>query len=84
MELIAEIRRRHLVGIDRISSIARDLNLSRPTVRKHLLTESEPTYVRQHQASPKLGDFNLFEFNSPPLGALAGEASSLEGAVHTP
>ena len=58
MELIAEIRRRHLVSKESISSIARDLNLSRPTVRKHLLTESEPTYVRQHQASPKLGDFN--------------------------
>ncbi len=34
MELIAEIRRRHLVSKESISSIARDLNLSRPTVRK--------------------------------------------------
>jgi transposase len=59
MELIAEIRRRHLVSKESISSIARDLNLSRPTVRKHLLTESEPTYVRQQQACPKLGDFQL-------------------------
>ena len=59
MEVIAEIRRRHLVSKESISSIARDLNLSRPTVRKHLLTESEPTYVRQQQACPKLGDFQL-------------------------
>jgi len=32
MDLIAEIRRRHLVSKESISSIARDLNLSRPTV----------------------------------------------------
>ncbi|MEJ6004861.1 ArsR family transcriptional regulator [Paucibacter sp. AS339] len=38
MEVIAEIRRRHLVGKESVSSIARDLNLSRPTVRKHLQT----------------------------------------------
>ena len=59
MELIAEIRRRHLVSKESISSIARDLNLSRPTVRKHLRTDSEPVYVRQHQVSPQLGDFHL-------------------------
>ena len=41
MEVIAEIRRRHLVSGESISSIARDLKLSRPTVRKHLRTESE-------------------------------------------
>ena len=58
MELIAEIRRRHLVSKESISSIARDLNLSRPTVRKHLLTETEPAYVRGHQACPKLGEYN--------------------------
>jgi hypothetical protein len=34
MDMIAEIRRRHLVGKESISSIARDLELSRPTVRK--------------------------------------------------
>lgn len=41
MEVIAEIRRRHLVSGESISSIARYLNLSRPTVRKALpkLTE---------------------------------------------
>jgi DNA-binding NarL/FixJ family response regulator len=35
MEVIAEIRRRHLVSGESISAIARDLKLSRPTVRKH-------------------------------------------------
>ena len=57
MEVIAEIRRRHLVSGESISSIARDLKLSRPTVRKHLQTESEAVYLRQHQPAPKLGDF---------------------------
>lgn len=28
--------------------------------------------------------FNLSEFNSPPLGALAGEVSRLESGVNTP
>jgi len=57
MEVIAEIRRRHLVSGESISSIARDLKLSRPTVRKHLQTETEPVFIRQQQAAPKLGDF---------------------------
>ena len=57
MEVIAEIRRRHLVSGESISSIARDLKLSRPTVRKHLRTESEVVYLRAHQPVPKLGDF---------------------------
>ena len=57
MEIIAEIRRRHLVSGESISSIARDLKLSRPTVRKHLQTESEAVYLRSLQAAPKLGDF---------------------------
>lgn len=57
MEVIAEIRRRHLVSGESISSIARDLKLSRPTVRKPLQTESEPVYIRQQQAAPKLGEF---------------------------
>ena len=57
MEVIAEIRRRHLVSGESISAIARDLKLSRPTVRKHLQTESEAVYLREHQPSPKLGAF---------------------------
>lgn len=57
MEVIAEIRRRHLVSGESISSIARDLKLSRPTVRKHLQTVSEAVYLRDAQPAPKLGDF---------------------------
>ena len=57
MEVIAEIRRRHLVSGESISAIARDLKLSRPTVRKHLQTVIEPVYVRQQQIAPKLGEF---------------------------
>lgn len=57
MEVIAEIRRRHLVSKESISSIARDLKLSRQTVRKHLQTEAEPVYSRQKQPAPKLGEF---------------------------
>lgn len=54
MDIIAEIRRRHLVSGESITAIARSLNLSRPTVRKHLRTTSPPTYQRQHQPAPKL------------------------------
>lgn len=52
MHLIAEIRRRHYVDGESISSIARSLKLSRPTVRKHLKTEQEPVY--QRRSSPHL------------------------------
>ena len=57
MDIIAEIRRRHFVSRETISSIARSLNLSRPTVRKHLHSEAEPVYERQVQPEPKLGEF---------------------------
>ncbi|RLA01594.1 MAG: IS21 family transposase, partial [Gammaproteobacteria bacterium] len=57
MHLIAEIRRRHFVSGESISFIARSLNLSRPTVRKHLKTELEPVYQRNNQPTPKLGLF---------------------------
>jgi transposase len=57
MDMIAEIRRRHLVSKESISSIARDLKLSRPTVRKHCRTQSEPVYHRQKQPTPMLGAF---------------------------
>ena len=57
MDMIAEIRRRHLVSKESISSIARDLNLSRPTVRKHCRTQSEPVYHRLKQPTPMLGAF---------------------------
>ncbi len=59
MEFIVEIRRRHLVDGESISSIARNLKKSRPTVRKALKTLSEPVYHRVFQPLPKLGRFRL-------------------------
>ena len=59
MEVIVEIHRRHLVIKEGISSIARDLKLSRPTVRKHLQTVSEGVYIRQNQSSQRLGTFQV-------------------------
>ena len=56
MEIIAEVRRRHLVGKESISSIARDLKLSRPTVRKHVKSAAQPLYRRRSQSAPKLGE----------------------------
>ena len=40
-----------------ISAIAREMGLSRPTVRKHLATVEEPKYERVQPISPKLGPF---------------------------
>jgi transposase len=57
MDMIAEIRRRRLVSKESISSIARDLKLSRPTVRKHCRTQSEPVYQRRKQPTPMLSAF---------------------------
>ena len=57
MDIIAEVRRRHFVSKENISSIARSLGISRPTVRKHLQTKVEPVYQRQCQFAPKLGEF---------------------------
>jgi len=56
-DVIAEIRRRHLVSRESISAIARDLNLSRPTVRKHCRSQHEPLYQRHKQPTPMLGAF---------------------------
>ena len=58
METIAKIRRRHQVGGESISSIARALNLSRNTVKKYLNAETEPVYRRSAQPAPKLGLFS--------------------------
>ena len=57
MDIIAEVRRRHFVSGENISSISRSLKISRPTVRKHLKTVIEPVYQRQSQPLPKLGKF---------------------------
>ena len=57
MDMIYEIRRRRLVQKQSISAIARQMGLSRPTVRKHLNTVVEPKYERDQPPSPKLGEF---------------------------
>lgn len=57
MESFAKLRRRHLVKGESISAIARDLNLSRNTVKKYLKADVGPAYRRQQQPSPKLGAF---------------------------
>jgi len=57
MDIIYEIRRRHAVQKQSISAIARDMGISRPTVRKHLKTVDEPKYQRSISPSPKLGHF---------------------------
>jgi transposase len=48
---------RHFVSGETISSIACSLNISRPTVRKHLHRETEPVYERQVQPEPRLSEF---------------------------
>lgn len=57
METIGKIRRRHKVRGESISAIARDLNLSRNTVKKYLKAEIDPVYRRARQPAPKLGVF---------------------------
>lgn len=57
MDIIYEIRRRRAVQKQSISAIARDMGISRPTVRKHLKTVEEPRYQRTTSPSPKLGQF---------------------------
>ena len=57
MDTIAKVRFRRSVGKESISSIARELNLSRPTVRKHCRAQTEPIYRRAQQPTPMLGAF---------------------------
>jgi transposase len=57
MDIIYEVRRRHSVQKQTISAIAREMGLSRPTVRKHLNTVEDPKYQRVQPISPKLGEF---------------------------
>jgi len=58
MDIIAEIRRRHFVENETISSLSKTFNLSRPTIRKHLKTIDVPVYRRKNQPCPKLGLFH--------------------------
>jgi len=58
VETIGKIRRRRLVQGETISAIARELKLSRNTVKKALRSDGEPfEYRRQHQRRPKLGPY---------------------------
>jgi transposase len=57
MDIIYEIRRRHLIQKQSISAIAREMQISRPTVRKYLNTVEEPKYERVQPAPQKLGQF---------------------------
>ena len=57
MDIIYEIRRRHLVQKQTVSAIARDMGISRPTVRKHLYAVEEPKYLRVQSSAPRLGQF---------------------------
>lgn len=60
MDIIYEIRRRHLVQKQTISAIAREMKISRPTVRKFLNAVKEPKYVRVQPMSPKFGAFESY------------------------
>ena len=55
METIGKIRRRHLRNGESISSVARDMKLSRNTVKKYLKEASEGSYCRKDQPRPQLG-----------------------------
>ena len=58
VETIGKIRRRRLVQGESISAIARDLRLSRNTVKRALRVEGEAfEYRRKHQPQPKLGPY---------------------------
>lgn len=57
MESLVKLRRRRLVKNEAISAIARDLNVSRNTVKKYLKEDAELGYQRTHQPNPKLGAF---------------------------
>ena len=58
VETIGKIRRRRLLDQDPISEIARDLGISRNTVKKVLRSDGEaPEYRRTRQPRPRLGPY---------------------------
>ncbi len=59
MDIIYEIRRRHSVQKQSISAIAREMGLSRPTVRKHLNTVEEPKYGRVQPSARSLASLKF-------------------------
>ncbi len=58
METIGKIRHRHKIRGESISAIARDLNLSRNTVKKYLKDEIDPVYRRITSRLPNWGRTN--------------------------
>ena len=88
VETIGKIRRRRLVQGESISAIARDLGLSRNTVKRALRSEGERfEYRRSSQPRPKLGPFletleAWLEAEDEITGAGAAHgAADLRGAV---
>jgi predicted transcriptional regulator len=60
VDTIARVRREHLVRGKTIKEIARDLHLSRNTVRKILRSGATSfAYERQVQPQPKLGPWRV-------------------------
>ncbi|WP_370953848.1 hypothetical protein AB1J11_024235 [Agrobacterium arsenijevicii] len=57
MELTAEIPRRHFVGGESISALSRSVGLSRPVIRKRLMTTTQPVYSRAVKPGRRLGCF---------------------------
>jgi len=57
METVAKIRRRRLVAGESLCGIARELRLSRNTVKNYLHPTEPPAYRRTEQPKPKLGDY---------------------------
>ena len=53
METVAKIRRRRLVDGETISGIARELRVSRNTVKKYLNQTEPPAYRRSEQPKPR-------------------------------
>ncbi len=60
VETVARIRREHLVGGKDIKTIARELGLSRNTVRKVIRSgQTSFAYEREQQPRPRLGAFKM-------------------------
>jgi hypothetical protein len=81
MDVIAEIRRRHLIEKETISSLAIAFKLSRPTIRKHLKTVKEPVYQRKNQPHPMQGSFRRVNKDAPHNGCMSVCKSRVTVAV---
>lgn len=79
MDIIAEIRRRHFISGESISSIARSLQLSRPTVRKHLRTERE---IVAEMISATILFCWLYQCASAHINALGNTGVCMPGAIN--